>query len=225
MLNAARDAAGQTGTRLRPARSARRPSLTCSHGWSGFAIGETLPNPDHLAIELGVPKDRIDTIVDFAAAQQYGVKSEGSQEGRNSRVLAELAGLVAESKLDMPVAATFPLANVRAAFRQLEQGHTRGKIVLRAVTAVTAGAQNNRPATNLNDVGSGSLVFMGVRARAQAELALRGGLDPFAMRPRMTAVCAFLLYRDGPGTAAKGRGRSIPERLAIVSEWRKARLS
>ena len=84
----------------------------------------------NLAIELGVPKDRIDTIIDFAAAQQYGAKTEGSQEARNSRILAELAGLVAKGKLDVPVAATFPLANVRAAFRQLEQGHTRGKIVL-----------------------------------------------------------------------------------------------
>ncbi len=45
----------------------------------------------NLAIELGVPKDRIDTIIDFAAAQQYGVKTEGSQEARNSRILAELA--------------------------------------------------------------------------------------------------------------------------------------
>ena len=36
----------------------------------------------NLAIELGVPKDRIDTKIDFAAAQQYGVKTEGSQEAR-----------------------------------------------------------------------------------------------------------------------------------------------
>ena len=81
------------------------------------------------AIELGVPKDRIDTIIDFAAAQQHGITTEGSQEGRNSRILAELAGLVAEGKLDVPVAATFPLADVGTAFRQLEQGLTRGKIV------------------------------------------------------------------------------------------------
>ncbi len=45
-------------------------------------------------------------------------------------IRTELAGLVAEGMLDVPVAATFPLADVRAAFRQLEQGHTRGKIVL-----------------------------------------------------------------------------------------------
>jgi NADPH:quinone reductase-like Zn-dependent oxidoreductase len=97
----------------------------------------------NLAIELGVPKDRIDTIIDFAAAQQYGVKTEGSQEARNSRILAELAGLVAEGKLYVPVAATFPLADVRAAFRQLEHGHTRGEDRSRAVIAFAAGAQNS----------------------------------------------------------------------------------
>ena len=83
-----------------------------------------------LAIELGVPRDRIDTIIDFAAAQQYGVKADGSQAALNGAVLAELAGLVAAGELEVPIAATFPLADVRAAFNLLEQGHTRGKIVL-----------------------------------------------------------------------------------------------
>ena len=83
-----------------------------------------------LAIELGVPRDRIDTIIDFAAAQQYGVKADGSQAALNGAVLAELAGLVAVGELEVPIAATFPLADVRAAFDLLEQGHTRGKIVL-----------------------------------------------------------------------------------------------
>jgi NADPH:quinone reductase-like Zn-dependent oxidoreductase len=83
-----------------------------------------------LAIDLGVRADRIDTIIDFAAAQQYGVKTEGAQAALNAAVLAELAGLVAAGDLDVPIAATFPLAEVRAAYQQLEQGHTRGKIVL-----------------------------------------------------------------------------------------------
>jgi NADPH:quinone reductase-like Zn-dependent oxidoreductase len=83
-----------------------------------------------LAIELGVAADRINTIIDFAAAQQYGVKVEGSQAALNAAVLAELAGLVAAGELEVPIAATFPLADVRAAFKLLEQGHTRGKIVL-----------------------------------------------------------------------------------------------
>ncbi len=83
-----------------------------------------------LAIELGVKRDRINTIIDFAAAREYGVKAEGSGNARNAAVLAELAGLIASGKLEVPIAATFPLDDVRAAFRQLEQGHTRGKIVL-----------------------------------------------------------------------------------------------
>lgn len=83
-----------------------------------------------LAIELGVAPDRINTIIDFAAAQQYGVKAEGSQAGLNAAVLADLAELVAVGELEVPIAATFPLDEVRAAFKLLEQGHTRGKIVL-----------------------------------------------------------------------------------------------
>lgn len=83
-----------------------------------------------LAVELGVAPDRIDTIIDFAAAQQYGVKSEGGQAALRAGVLAELAGLVATGELEVPIAATFPLVEVRAAFELLEQGHTRGKIVL-----------------------------------------------------------------------------------------------
>jgi NADPH:quinone reductase-like Zn-dependent oxidoreductase len=83
-----------------------------------------------LAIELGVARDRINTIADFAAVQEYGVKAEGTQEARNAAVLAELAALVASGELEVPIAATFPLDDVRAAFKLLEQGHTRGKIVL-----------------------------------------------------------------------------------------------
>ena len=33
-------------------------------------------------------------------------------------------------KLDVPIAATFPLERVQDAFAELEQRHTRGKIVL-----------------------------------------------------------------------------------------------
>lgn len=82
-----------------------------------------------LAIELGVAPDRINTIVDFAAVQEYGVKAEGSG-AMSAVVLAELAALVASGDLEVPIAATFPLDNVRSAFEQLELGHTRGKIVL-----------------------------------------------------------------------------------------------
>jgi NADPH:quinone reductase-like Zn-dependent oxidoreductase len=83
-----------------------------------------------LALDLGVRPDRIDTIANFAAVQEYGVKAEGNAAGASASTLAELASLVVAGKLDVPIAATFPLIAVRDAYRQLEQGHTRGKIVL-----------------------------------------------------------------------------------------------
>jgi NADPH:quinone reductase-like Zn-dependent oxidoreductase len=82
------------------------------------------------AVKLGLSKDRINTIIDFAAAQEYGVKSEGGAGAKTAAVLAELADLVADGNLDVPIAATYPLVDVRAAFAELEKGHTRGKIVL-----------------------------------------------------------------------------------------------
>jgi NADPH:quinone reductase len=84
-----------------------------------------------LALQLGVAKDRINTIIAFAAAKEYGVKSQGSQSPPDVRaVLAEMAELVANGKITVPIAATYPLSDVRAAFTDLANGHTRGKIVL-----------------------------------------------------------------------------------------------
>jgi NADPH:quinone reductase-like Zn-dependent oxidoreductase len=83
-----------------------------------------------LALDLGVEPSRIDTIVNFAAVEQRGVKAEGNAAGASAKVLAELAGLIAEGRLEVPIAAAYPLADVRAAYRDLDRGHTRGKIVL-----------------------------------------------------------------------------------------------
>lgn len=83
-----------------------------------------------LAIELGVPRERINTIIDFAAAKEYGVKTEGSQTAKTAAVLSELAALAASGELEMPIAATFPLDHIREAYKLLEQGHAFGKIVL-----------------------------------------------------------------------------------------------
>jgi NADPH:quinone reductase-like Zn-dependent oxidoreductase len=83
-----------------------------------------------LALKLGVAKSRIDTIIDFAAAAKYGVKTEGNHEAANAEVLAQLAGLLAAGRLEIPIAKVYPLDEVREAYRELEQRHTRGKIVL-----------------------------------------------------------------------------------------------
>ena len=83
-----------------------------------------------LALRLGVEPSRIDTIVNFGAVQARGVKAEGNAAGASAEVLAQLAGLVAAGKLEVPIAATFPLKDVRAAYGQLATGHILGKIVL-----------------------------------------------------------------------------------------------
>ena len=83
-----------------------------------------------LALELGVEPSRIDTIVRFDAVGEYGVKAEGSAAGASADVLAELAGLIADGQLEVPIAATFPLSQVQDAYRRLASGHIRGKIVL-----------------------------------------------------------------------------------------------
>jgi NADPH:quinone reductase-like Zn-dependent oxidoreductase len=83
-----------------------------------------------LALELGVAPDRIDTIVDFSAVEKLGVKSEGNAAGASAQTLAELAGLIGAGALEIPIARVYPLDQVRDAYRELEQGHTRGKIVL-----------------------------------------------------------------------------------------------
>jgi NADPH:quinone reductase-like Zn-dependent oxidoreductase len=84
-----------------------------------------------LAIDLGVARDRIDTIADFAAAQRYGVRTDGNAAGASAEVLAELAELVDKGILEVPIARVYPLTEVQDAYRELERRHTRGKIVLK----------------------------------------------------------------------------------------------
>ncbi len=83
-----------------------------------------------LALELGVKPGRIDTIADFSAAAKYGVKLDGNAVGASAQTLATLAELIAHGELELPIAATYPLDRVRDAYRELEHGHTHGKIVL-----------------------------------------------------------------------------------------------
>jgi NADPH:quinone reductase-like Zn-dependent oxidoreductase len=83
-----------------------------------------------LALALGVPPDRIDTIISFKRAAEVGAHTEGSAAGSTPEVMSALAELAADGRLEVPIAATFPLERVQDAYAELEQRHTRGKIVL-----------------------------------------------------------------------------------------------
>ncbi|MEU6781004.1 NADP-dependent oxidoreductase [Nonomuraea angiospora] len=85
-----------------------------------------------MALALGVAVERIDTIADFAAAARYGVKTEPGTNARpGAEVLAELAALIADGHLEVPIANVYPLTQVRQAYTELARRHTHGKIVLR----------------------------------------------------------------------------------------------
>ena len=83
-----------------------------------------------LAIELGVPVERINTIIDYAAVGRLGVHGAGTHSIATSELLGEILGLVADGSLEVPIARTFALGDVREAYRELAQRRTHGKIVL-----------------------------------------------------------------------------------------------
>lgn len=83
-----------------------------------------------LAVDLGVAPERINTIISRDKAKELGAKVEGSGAASTPEVLAEMAELVASGQIEIPIAATYPLEQVRDAFAELEARHTHGKIVL-----------------------------------------------------------------------------------------------
>jgi NADPH:quinone reductase-like Zn-dependent oxidoreductase len=83
-----------------------------------------------LALDLGIKPDRIDTIIDFKAAAKYHVKTAGNSDGRRPEVLAELAKMIDEGELEIPIAKVYPLDEVRDAYQELAKRHTHGKVVL-----------------------------------------------------------------------------------------------
>lgn len=59
-----------------------------------------------LALQLGVRPERINAIVDFPAVETHGVKFEGNAAAASADVLAELARLIDEGRLEIPIANT-----------------------------------------------------------------------------------------------------------------------
>jgi NADPH2:quinone reductase len=88
------------------------------------------PEYVQLAVDLGVKPERINTIISWEKAAEVGAKTDGTATAATTEVLSELAGLVATGAVEVPIAATFPLDKVQDAFAELEERHTRGKIVL-----------------------------------------------------------------------------------------------
>lgn len=82
-----------------------------------------------LALALGVEPHRIDSIASGAEAEARGILTIGGGR-RSAAQLAAFAEDAAAGRLVLPVRASFPLAEVRAAYDLLDVGHGSGKIVL-----------------------------------------------------------------------------------------------
>jgi enoyl reductase len=80
------------------------------------------------ALALGAPPERINSTAD-GAADRYGVNSVGGG-GKTAAELAELARLVDQGELVLPIRARYPLSEASAAYTDLDSGHGLGKIVL-----------------------------------------------------------------------------------------------
>jgi enoyl reductase len=79
------------------------------------------------SVRLGVPPERVGTIVDDKAAAEAGARVVRAP--RSPRRLAEVVALAARGRITMPVRA-YPLSEVTAAHAAVEARHGRGKVVL-----------------------------------------------------------------------------------------------
>ena len=71
---------------------------------------------------------RVVTIADFGAAE-LGVQVTSGGGGQAAR-LEQVAELLADGRLDLPIAATYPLERIGEAYALSREGHVRGKLLL-----------------------------------------------------------------------------------------------
>jgi len=82
-------------------------------------------------VELTGSAEHVITIADYAGAQETGVAfSGGMGPERAWHALADAAELIEAGRFRLPVAQTFPLADIAEAHRISEKGHPRGKLVV-----------------------------------------------------------------------------------------------
>jgi enoyl reductase len=81
-----------------------------------------------VSVALVADRDRIGTIVDQRLAEEYGIRRlRGTRSAETLRLIAEQ---VADGRLVLPLANSYPLGEAAAAHREVETGHVRGKVVL-----------------------------------------------------------------------------------------------
>jgi NADPH:quinone reductase-like Zn-dependent oxidoreductase len=91
-------------------------------------VGGCLPDLVRIA---GADPKRVLTISDFAAAAELGVRDTFHEDRSNPvEALPEFGQLAADGRFTVPIAATFPLEEWKAALEISQTGHARGKLLL-----------------------------------------------------------------------------------------------
>ncbi|MFI6866930.1 NADP-dependent oxidoreductase [Nocardia sp. NPDC050406] len=89
-----------------------------------------------VSLELVADRPRIATIVAFGRSAQAGIKALGGGPGADpgteirANAWRELLELLSARKLDVVIAATYPLTEAAAAHRFVMEGHAGGKVIL-----------------------------------------------------------------------------------------------
>lgn len=82
-------------------------------------------------VTLAGGAEHVVTIADYAGAQETGASfSGGMGTGRAVHALREIGALIESGRFSLPVAETFPMAEIAQAHRLSETGHVRGKLVV-----------------------------------------------------------------------------------------------
>jgi NADPH:quinone reductase-like Zn-dependent oxidoreductase len=84
-----------------------------------------------LALDLGVPPERVTTAVDYQSAKGKGVTARGATDAGGLPAYRTLAELAASGDLAVPIAVTYPLAGMKAAYATLlAERRPFGRVVL-----------------------------------------------------------------------------------------------
>jgi NADPH:quinone reductase-like Zn-dependent oxidoreductase len=92
------------------------------------ALDNAGPITIDVALKLGVPGPRINTIAARGHRADMGIAGIGGQDDRPGE-LSELADLIARGKVVLPIDSVFSLERAREAYERLMNGHARGKVV------------------------------------------------------------------------------------------------
>lgn len=81
-------------------------------------------------IERTGSPERVVTLADYSGAHEHGVRFSRGDTGRAVHAITTIGELIGSGRFALPVASTYPLAEIADAHRAGEDGHVRGRLVL-----------------------------------------------------------------------------------------------